>query len=74
MATNMTYDENYGSLPKATLRLIKRYNVSPADYDVMLDILGLAAWDSEKSRAIWSVIDIHILDNVVRGYYYPRFF
>ena len=28
----MTFDEYYGELPKSTLRMIKRYNVSPADY------------------------------------------
>ena len=40
----MTFHESYGSLPLKTLRLIRKYNVSPADFDQMTDLLGLSAW------------------------------
>lgn len=36
----MTFHESYGELPKSTLSLIKRRNVSPADYDMILYKFG----------------------------------
>ncbi len=33
--SSMTFDENYGELPKSTLRLIRKFNVTPAEYDLM---------------------------------------
>lgn len=60
-----TYDENYGYLPVKTLRLIRRYNVSPADLDLMTDLLG---------NGDWSDVNRHIIDNSENGYYTPRYF
>lgn len=70
----MTFHEYYGNLPVKTLRLIKKFNVSPADYDLMLDLLGNVAWDSEKSVALWHVIDEHIVSNSETGMYIARYF
>jgi hypothetical protein len=42
--SSMTFHESYGNLPKSTLRLIKRFNVSTADYDQILGSLGFT-WD-----------------------------
>lgn len=65
--TQMVFDESYGNLPKSTLRLVKRHNVSPADFDYMTDILGM--------ENDWSVINRHITDNLTAsGMYVPRFF
>lgn len=72
--SNMTFHEYYGNLPAKTLRLIKKFNVSPADYDLMLDLLGNVAWDSEKSVTRWHVIDAHIVSNSETGMYIPRYF
>lgn len=36
----MTFHESYGELPESTLRLIKRSNVSPMDYEMLLDKFG----------------------------------
>jgi hypothetical protein len=62
----MTFHECYGNLPVKTLRLIRKFNVSPADFDYMTDILGMAN--------DWSVIDSHIVSNSKTGMYVPRFF
>ena len=62
----MTFDENYGRLPEGTLALVKRFNVSPADFDYMTDILGMAN--------DWDEIDEHIIVNSTNGYYQPRYF
>lgn len=61
----MTFHESYGNLPKTTLRLVKRYNVSPADFDMITDILGFMEW---------SDINLHIIENSPNGYYVPRCF
>lgn len=63
--TQMTFHESYGNLPTSTLRLIKRHNVSPADLDLMTDLLGNGTWDD---------IDEHIVSNSKTGMYTPRFF
>ena len=63
--TKMTFDENYGHLPHATFLLIRKYNVSPADLDLMTDLLGNGTWDD---------IDEHIVSNSETGMYRPRFF
>lgn len=62
----MTFHESYGNLPVSTLRLVRKHNVSPADFDYMTDILGMAN--------DWSVIDDHIVSNSETGMYQPRFF
>lgn len=76
----MTFHESYGHLPKSTLRLIKKHNVSPADFDMMTDMLGFDAWVwSIETPDIpgyidWSIIDDHIVSNSETGMYQPRFF
>jgi hypothetical protein len=65
MASKMTFDEYYGNLPVKTLRLIRKYNVSPADFDLMTDLLG---------NGTWAGIDEHIVSNSERGYYIGRTF
>lgn len=61
----MTFHECYGNLPVKTLRLIKRNNVSPSDFDFMLDQFSLNDW---------SQVDDHIVSNSDTGMYRPRFF
>lgn len=61
----MTFDESYGRLPVNTLRLIRKHNVSPADFDYMTDVLGFGTWGQ---------IDVHIVSNSETGMYRPRFF
>lgn len=61
----MVFDENYGNLPAKTLRLVKKYNVSPADLDLMTDLLG---------SLTWAHVDQHIIDNSENGYYNGRVF
>lgn len=61
----MIFDENYGRLPSKTLALINKFNVSPADLDLMTDILGNYDWPD---------IDKHIVDNSQKGYYIPQYF
>jgi len=68
MASKMVFDENYGNLPNKTLRLVKKYNVSPADFDYMLDQFMGNVDDG------WQWVDQHIVDNSPNGYYTPRFF
>lgn len=70
--SNMTFHESYGTLPVKTLRLIRKYNVSPADFDLITDILGLAAYSAMGID--WSVLDEHIVSNSETGMYRPRFF
>lgn len=41
----MTFHESYGDLRTDTLRLIRKFNVSPADYDRIMDVLGAPTWD-----------------------------
>lgn len=69
----MTFHESYGNLPVKTLRLIRKNNVSPADFDMMTDILGNVAYQG-NGVIDWSVIDSHIVENSPSGYYQPRFF
>lgn len=72
----MTFNEYYGKLPVKTLRLIRKYNVSPADYDLMLDLLNpwIDGDDSMHGRPDWDCIDQHIVSNSETGMYRPRFF
>lgn len=65
MNTKMTFHESYGHLPVTTLRLVRKYNVSPADLDFMLD---------QFSENNWNVVNDHIVDNSASGMYTPRFF
>lgn len=72
---DMTFNEYFGTLPKRTLRLVKRFNVSPVDFDMMLDLLnpGTATGKFEVEAA-WAEVDAHILENSSDGYYRPRRF
>lgn len=36
----MTFHESYGELPRKTLALINKFNVSPSDYDSLTDVYG----------------------------------
>lgn len=69
----MTFHECYGELPVKTLRLIRKFNVSPADFDMMTDILGNVAY-RPGGIILWDVIDSHITDNSTNGYYRPDFY
>lgn len=72
----MTMNENYGTLPVLTLNLIRRFNVSPADYDLMLDILNpwIDGDDENHGRPDWDAINNHIVSNSETGMYRPRFY
>ena len=65
MNMTMTFHESYGKLPVSTLRLVRKYNVSPADLDLATDLLGYGTWED---------INEHIVSNSVAGYYIPRYF
>lgn len=72
MTNTMTFHESYGTLPKSTLRLIRKFNVSPADYDfIMMESSRIFGEDGEVD---WSVIDEHIVSNSETGMYRPTFF
>jgi hypothetical protein len=64
----ITFHESYGSLPTSTLRLIRKYNVSPADFDFMLDQFSGTVQDG------WVWVNEHIVSNSETGMYRPRFF
>ena len=70
-----TFHESYGHLPVSTLRLIKKFNVSPADFDLMLDILnaGTSSGVFVVNEA-WAEVNEHIVSNSDTGMYRPRFF
>ena len=68
MADTMTFHESYGSLPKSTLRLIRKHNVSPADFDLMLDMFMGPVPDG------WRWVNDHIVSNSETGMYVPRFY
>lgn len=68
-----TFHESYGTVAKSTLSLIKRYNVSPADYDLMTDLLGNVAYLGD-GVIDWKVINRHIVANSDDGYYVGRSF
>jgi hypothetical protein len=65
MTNKMTFHEFYGTLPESTLRLIRKFNVSPADFDLMTDLLG---------NCQWADVEDHIVSNSETGMYVPRFF
>ena len=68
----MTYHESYQELPKSTLALVKKFNVSPMDFDIILDTFGDSVWNGEEAGvagADWDTINKHIKDNSEKGYY-----
>jgi hypothetical protein len=68
MATTMTFHESYGSLPTKTLRLVKKHNVSPTDFDFMLDQFSGTVDEG------WAWVNDHIVSNSEAGSYRPRYF
>lgn len=48
----MTFHESYGDLPMLTLRLIRQCNVSPADYTMIVNILGIPTWDEVNEHIV----------------------
>lgn len=61
----MQFHESYGALPTTTLRLVRKHNVSPADFDHIIDVLKIPTWNE---------LEQHIIDHSPMGYYQPRFF
>lgn len=57
---SMTFDENYGELPTIVLGAVKRYNISPADFDLIMTLAS--DWDDVYS---------HIVRNSQSGHYNP---
>lgn len=43
----MTFHEAYGALPVRLLKFYRRYNVSPADHDIILSAFGYE-WNSDN--------------------------
>ncbi len=44
---SMTFQEEFGSLPRPLLTLYRRYNVSPSDHDRLIDVCtieGILDW------------------------------
>ena len=69
--TKMTFHECYGTMPKSTLRLIKRAGVSPSDWDDMLARWGMDWFDEDKP---FPAIENHIESHMVNGLYrYPMY-
>lgn len=58
----MTFHEYYGELPKRTLSLIRKFNVSPSDYRDIEDWV-------QRTGASWKDINDHILNMSPGGYY-----
>ena len=65
MTNTMTFHESYGSLARTTMTLIRKYNVSPADYDHIIQVLLIPTW---------AEVNKHIISNSETGMYIPRFF
>lgn len=58
----MTFHESYGTLPARILKVVRQYNVSPADWDMIIGAVG----------EDWNEVNAFILDNSTRGYFqYP---
>lgn len=67
----MEFNEYYGTLPKSTLRLFKKANVSPADWDSMLMRWGYN-WGDENLP--FADIERHVTTHMVNGSYrYPMY-
>lgn len=61
---SMTFHESYGELPSNLLRIVKRHNVSQADYDAVLASFGKSYSDSDIP---WQDVLDFILTNVENG-------
>lgn len=62
----MEFHESYGLMPSSTLKVIKSNNVSPADWDGMLDRWGIDWFDEDKP---WDGIEHHITTHSESGSY-----
>lgn len=63
----MTFHECYGELPASTLRLVKRANVSPADFDMLLYKFG-------RVDTHFPDVEKFIKEYIVNGIYRPPFY
>lgn len=54
---SMTFHESYGTLPVHILRMVRKFNVSPSDYDMLTDTFG-TDWDGMREA---------ITDNIIPG-------
>lgn len=63
---SMTFHESYGSLPTALLKTYRRYNVSPADHDLILFNVGYMVGDTSIP---WSLVLDFVLANVEDGFF-----
>ena len=66
----MTFDESYGPLPDVVLRDIRKFNVSPADYDTVLAHFG-HTWQGAGLFTVdtWGQIHDFILSHSLDGYF-----
>lgn len=71
MMFSMTFHESYGELPKRVLTLIRRYNISPADYDQILNAFGYVYGDSDID---WTSVVTYIEAATVSGIYRPSMY
>lgn len=64
----MTFHESYGPLPTVVLRDIRKFNVSPADYDAVLAHFG-RTWQAAGlfSAETWSQIHDFIVSHSSDG-------
>jgi hypothetical protein len=60
----MVFHESYGELPKSTLSLIKRSNVSPMDFEMLLDKFG-------RVDTHFPDVEAFIKEHTVNGIYRP---
>lgn len=71
MNSNETFHETFGLLPRTTLALIKRANVSQSDFDSMLMRWGYH-WG--QAGIPWEDVERHITVHMVDGNYrYPMY-
>lgn len=56
----MTYNENYGELPASTLALYKKFGVTPAEHDLMVEV-GCMSF-----REIEAYVKSHIVNGLFR--------
>ncbi len=63
MSNNLVFDEWYGYLLPEQAKLYRKHNVSPADHQMILDLLGY----QESDRA---AIICHVLRHIPNGQYH----
>lgn len=67
----ITFHESYGYLPRYTLGLIRKYNVSPADFDSIMRAFGWEPYPPEGVGIDWDAIDDFMHAGSPDGYYRP---